>query len=52
MAELELIDKEMERVALSIGIPACPAILLELIDEAKKEDPDFQKVEKLLFIEN
>ena len=48
MADLELIDKEMERVAQSIGIPACPGILLELSEETKKEDPDFQKVEKLV----
>ncbi|MEI6701906.1 MAG: HDOD domain-containing protein [Deltaproteobacteria bacterium] len=48
MADLELLDKEMERVAQSIGIPACPAILLELSEETKKADPDFQKVEKLV----
>ena len=48
MPESELLDKEMERVAQSIGIPACPAILLELSEETKKEEPDFQKVEKLV----
>lgn len=48
MAELEMIDKEMERVSLSIGIPTCPGILLELTEETKKEEPDFMKVEKLI----
>jgi len=48
MAELELIDQEIERVALSIGIPPCPGILLELSEETKKEEPDFVKVEKLV----
>lgn len=48
MAELEMIDKEMERVSLSIGIPTCPSILLELTEETKKEEPDFMKVEKLV----
>ena len=48
MPESELLDKEMERVAQSIGIPACPAILLELSEETKKEEPDFVKVEKLV----
>jgi HD-like signal output (HDOD) protein len=48
MAELELISQEIERVALSIGIPPCPGILLELTEETKKEEPDFSKVEKLV----
>lgn len=48
MSDMELIDKEMERVATSIGIPPCPRILLELADEARKEEPDFSKVEKLV----
>lgn len=48
MSGMELIDKEMERVATSIGIPPCPGILLELSDEARKEEPDFSKVEKLV----
>ena len=48
MPELEMIDKEMERVSLSIGIPTCPSILLELTEETKKEEPDFMKVEKLV----
>lgn len=48
MAELEMINQEIERVALSIGIPPCPSILLELAKETKKEEPDFVQVEKLV----
>lgn len=48
MADFEMLDQEMERVALSIGIPACPGILLELTEETKKEEPDFAKVESLV----
>ena len=46
--ESEMFDQEIERVATSIGIPPCPSILLELSEEAKKEEPDFSKVEKLV----
>ncbi|MGZ3237203.1 MAG: HDOD domain-containing protein [Burkholderiaceae bacterium] len=48
MDEPELVDKELERVALSIGIPPCPAILLELSAETKKDAPDFAKIESLI----
>jgi len=48
MAELDDFDKEMERVAQSIGIPTCPAILLDLAEETKKEHPDFEKIERLV----
>ena len=48
MAEIEMVSQEIERVALSIGIPPCPGILLELTEETKNNEPDFSKVEKLL----
>ena len=48
MPKIEMINQEIERVALGIGIPSCPAILLELTEETKKEEPDFVKVEKLV----
>ena len=48
MAEVEMVSQEIERVALSIGIPPCPGILLELTEETKNIEPDFSKVEKLL----
>ena len=36
MENAELIDRELERIALGIGIPPCPSILLLLAAEAKK----------------
>ena len=46
--EANIFIQEIERVALSIGIPPCPGILLELTEETKKNEPDFSNVEKLL----
>lgn len=48
MEDTKLIDQELERVATSIGIPPCPAILLNLAAEVRKEDPDFSKIEQLV----
>ena len=48
MPKAEMFIQEIERVALSIGIPPCPGVLLELSEETKKNEPDFSKVEKLL----
>lgn len=48
MEEPELIDQELERVALSIGIPPCPAILVSLAAEARKDDPNLTRVEQLV----
>lgn len=48
MAETELVDKELERVATSIGIPPCPAILLDLAAQVKSDNPDFGKIEQLV----
>lgn len=47
-AELDLIDQELERVALSVGIPPRPTVLIELSQEAKKDEPDFHRIEKLV----
>jgi HD-like signal output (HDOD) protein len=48
MEEPGLIDQELERVALSIGIPPCPAILVSLAAETRKEDPNLIKIEQLV----
>jgi len=48
MVEIELLDKEIERVALNFGIPPCPAILMELANEAKKDNPNFTHIEQLV----
>jgi len=46
--EPELIDQELERVALSLGIPPCPAILLAIAEETKQEEPSLAKIEQLV----
>ena len=48
MPGVEMFIQEIERVALNIGIPPCPGILLELTEETNKSEPDFSKVENLL----
>lgn len=48
MEDPKLIDQELERVATSIGIPPCPAILIELASEVKKDDPSFARIEQLV----
>ena len=48
MPEAKDIDQELERVAQSVGIPPCPGILIDLSAEAKKDDPDFRKIERLV----
>ncbi len=41
-------DHELQQAILNIGIPPCPAILLNLAAEARKDEPDFQRIEKLI----
>lgn len=48
MDEIKEIDHELEQVLLHLGIPPCPKILLELAAEAKKDEPDLQKIERLI----
>ena len=48
MGEAMLAEKELERSAQAVGIPSCPAVLLDLSAETKKEDPDLRKVEALV----
>lgn len=44
----DLLDKQLEQSLLEIGIPPCPEILLNLVQESRKEEPDFQRIEKLI----
>lgn len=46
--EPELLDQEMERVMLSVGIPPRPSILQDLAAEVKKDSPDFHIIEQLI----
>ena len=48
MDENKEIDHELEQVLLHLGIPPCPTILLELAAEAKKDEPDLNRIEKLI----
>lgn len=48
MKEPELLDQELERVALGLTIPPRPTILQNLTNETKKDEPDFHKIEQLI----
>lgn len=48
MEECNSLDHELEAVVLELGIPPCPKILLELAAEARKDEPDLHKIEKLI----
>ncbi len=48
MREPELIDQELERVALSIGIPPCPLILEAIADEMRRQEPRLGNIEQLI----
>lgn len=48
MATGNPIDDKLEQAVLKIGIPPCPVILLDIAEEARKDEPDFQKIEKLI----
>jgi HD-like signal output (HDOD) protein len=48
MAEPKTFDQELEQVLLDLGIPPCPGILLDLAAEARKDEPDLHRIEKLI----
>lgn len=41
-------DHELEQTILNLGIPPCPAILFAIAAEARLDEPDLQKIEKLI----
>lgn len=45
---LGLPGAELEKAVKNIGIPPCPAILTKLLREMREDDPDFNKVGKLI----
>ena len=47
-ADLEVLNREAEGIAKSIGIPPCPAILTKLVREARSDDPDFARLGDLI----
>lgn len=48
MAEQKKFDHELEQAVLNLGIPPCPKILLDLAEEARKDEPDLHRIEKLI----
>jgi HD-like signal output (HDOD) protein len=39
---------ELEHAVLELGIPPCPKILLDLAAEARKDEPDLHRIERLI----
>jgi HD-like signal output (HDOD) protein len=39
---------EQDSLIASVGIPSCPTILIDLAAEAKKDEPDFKRIEQLV----
>lgn len=46
--DLEALDDEAERIVKNMGIPPCPAILTQLLNEMRNEEPDFVKTGRLI----
>jgi len=46
--DLAVIDQEAEQLVKSIGIPPCPAFLTSLVREMRSDDPDFNRIAKLI----
>lgn len=40
--------ENVEKILGSISLPACPAILLDIMAEARKEEPDFNHISRLV----
>lgn len=41
-----VLEQEAEEIVKNIGIPPCPVILTKLVQETRREDPDFRKIGK------
>jgi len=41
-------DQEAERMVKEIGIPPCPTILTQMLREMRADDPDFNRIGKLI----
>ena len=44
-------DHELEQAVLNLGIPPCPKILMAISAEARKDEPNLQKIEKLICVD-
>jgi HD-like signal output (HDOD) protein len=45
---LEVLNREAEQVVNDIGLPPCPMILTKLMQEMRRDEPDFAKLGKLI----
>lgn len=48
MSQSSDLEKDFEQAVLNLGIPPCPQILLDLSAEARKDEPDLQRIERLV----
>lgn len=46
--DVAIVDREAQQILAGICIPPCPAILAKLMQETRAEEPDFQKIGKLI----
>jgi len=47
-ATTDVVNEDTERLVREIGIPPCPAILTDLMQETRKDEPDFRRVSHLI----
>ncbi len=43
-----VVEREAKKITGSVGIPPCPAVLTGLVAQMRNDDPDFQKIAKLI----
>ncbi len=43
-----VVKRETENITATVGIPPCPAVLTGLVAQMRNEEPDFQKIAKLI----
>lgn len=48
MVVKDSVDQELEQAVLNLGIPPCPTLLLAISAEVRQEEPDLQKIERLI----
>lgn len=48
LADADSIDPDLEKISTNVGIPPRPGVLVELVAETRKDEPDLQKIEKLV----
>lgn len=46
--DLDTLENQAEKIVGDIGIPPCPAILTRMLAEMRADDPDFNKIGKLI----